>query len=140
MDFLRRDAMHLRFGFRQQFKGPEGCLLRRLRKFRARNQRANLRPVPAVRVPVRMHVVMMMLVVSGTLHRNPMFQHVNLGGPNPAAIHRMNPQLRPDLQRRSRLMQNLRRHTRFDQRAQQHVSGDSGKALNLANFHKILNR
>ena len=85
---------------------------------------------------MRMLSLMMMAVVLLTLGRNSVLQHVHLRGLNPAAIHGMNPKLGANLQRRSCLAQELRRHARIDQRSQQHVSGNSGKAFNPANFHK----
>ena len=75
--------------------------------------------------------------LTGTLREHPVFQHVNFRRSDPAAIHLGDPQLRPDAQGRGRLVQDLRRNACVDQGSQQHVAGDSGKALNRPDLHRV---
>jgi len=88
-----------------------------------------------VMVPMIVLSVIMVLVLPGRLRELAILKHVHLGRPNPAAINRVNPQFRPNLQGRRRFLQKLRRHASVNQRTQQHVSGNSREALDLADFH-----
>jgi hypothetical protein len=97
-------------------------------------------------VAVAVLVVMLVVVVLGMFSRLCLFreyavlQNVHLGRTNSTAIHRVDLQLRPNPQRRRRFLQKLRRHASVDQRTQQHVSGNSREALNLADFHIVICR
>jgi hypothetical protein len=48
---------------------------------------------------------------------------------NSAAVHPRNLQLRANIQRRNRIFQQARGHTRIHQRAQKHVAADAGKTV-----------
>src|SRR5215470_12518726 len=51
-------------------------------------------------------------------------------------VHSRNFQLRADIQRRDRVLENFRWHSGTNQRAQEHVAADSGEAVEMGNTHK----
>ncbi len=71
---LRRNAVDLRFGLRQKRKCPLGNLLRVRRNPCPLDQRANLRPVPPMRMSGCMSVPVLVLVVVIVPMFVPMFR------------------------------------------------------------------
>jgi hypothetical protein len=65
-------------------------------------------------------------------------QHVHLGRRQSAAHHRACFQARAHAQRGCRLRHSLKRDTGIDQRAQQHIAADAGKALKVSNSHRVV--
>jgi hypothetical protein len=65
-------------------------------------------------------------------------QHVHFHRRQPAAAHFAHLQARAHVQRGRRLGEQVERHARIHQRAQQHVSADPGKALQIADFHRFV--
>jgi hypothetical protein len=167
VNFLRSNPVHFSLGPSEQLKSPQRDFLRPIRQIRGSNQLANLGPMTAMRMsvlrrmrmflPMRVFmlaammmpvitmfmvpvVVVVVLVAPGLFGQRAVFEHVHLGRPNPTAIHRVNPQFRPDFQGSRRFLQKFRRHASVNQRTQQHVSGNSREALNLADFHIVVCR
>ena len=52
-----------------------------------------------------------------------------------AAIHPLPLQLCSDIQRSRRLLQQIDRHARIDQRPEEHIPADAGKALQVSDMH-----
>ncbi len=113
------------------------------------------RPRPRIVGPGRAQVVMMILVVMIVMMTVLAFMllllrpvhftrhvllaidpNVNLRCRNAATYNTGDLQVRAYVQRRHGIFEYLRRNSGVDQRAQEHVSADSGKALKIRNPHK----
>src|SRR5579864_2154411 len=63
--------------------------------------------------------------------------HVQLGSRNAAAVYVRDLQPRPNVQRRDRLLEDLRRHPSIHQRPQEHVAADTGETIQISDSHKL---
>ena len=66
----------------------------------------------------------------------PVHKDIHLGRGDAAAIDPRNFQPRSDVQRRDRILEELGRHSRIDQRAEEHVAAHAGKAVEVGNAHR----
>src|ERR1035441_7289309 len=69
------------------------------------------------------------------LRRMIAFHHVYLGAGDSAAIYLLDAEGRADIERCSCVVEHLRRHAGVDQRTQEHVARDPGKAVKIDNTH-----
>ena len=147
----------------QEFKGANRQLARWGRKIGFANdfpdggQRSSVSMIVFLRLPDSMRVTMLMSVsmfvivlmrmrmamfsrIRDCFGANSIDQHFNPGGGDAAAIHTSGAQFGADIQSRNRALQKLKRNAGMDERAQQHVAADSGKALKVGYAHELMKR
>src|SRR5277367_6210291 len=62
-------------------------------------------------------------------------QNIYLSRVDAAAIHSAQAEFRPEMERLDGILKDLERNARIDQRGKEHISADSGEAIEIRNLH-----
>jgi hypothetical protein len=136
------DVVDLRFGVAEELKGADGEELDGLCERCGLNESANRGEGTAMHMGMVMLVIVGVAVIVFMTGRCGGFgelvtvEDVDLGAGDAAAVHGFNAEGGVEAEGGGSVMQHLRGHARVNQRAEKHVSGDTGEAIKRSDTHQ----
>jgi hypothetical protein len=90
-------------------------------------------------VSVRMILMVVVVRMTGSFGELSVFEDVDLGGANAAAVHVVDVQFSSYIESFGSSLQEFGGDSGIDERSQEHVSADAGKAFEISDTHRFFN-